>query len=519
MSRSLTYHGEDGGEHLDLLTQVGDLVVPVKHHTGLADHEHQVSLCICLTQAVVWPGTEHEPVLGLLIRITGDPSLGLVRVGVGVGLSVVQGHVGGGNDHGALGNGVLGSDREVLLCEVGDHDYGRAVAESLLDNRTGPGQLLKSVERDRGVDVTVAGIDVLLANLLEVFRAIGHDLEKPCSGGRGGVLGGEEEGEESHGDLKITEPANDHGRLLGVLALLDGLAVVLRLDHVSNPEVKNALLLAASLHTDLGLRGALGELIEDHVSALLAVPALGERQNDGEVDKLERSGDEVVVVGDFLDSLLRAVVTNEGPAADSSDQETELLHEGNVLALVLDLGELDEALVVLVVDLLLARQVLLERLAGEQAVETLAVVDVGFAVEEDPVLGAEELVGGIDDAGLDEVGRVEDLAGHVTGRGDNDEPGEHLSACAQRGHTTTAWRRIEKSETYLWKTETQLSAPDDHFAWYLVKLGLTESRKGPMNGVFMAGPTMEPFCQMYMTASSSGNCSAPRCAHTYTGRR
>lgn len=197
---------------------------------------------------------------------------------------------------------------------------------------------------------------------------------------------------------------------------------------MGDPEVENALLLAASQHADLGLGGTLGELVQDHVGALLAVPALGKGQDDGEVDKLKRSSDEVVVVGDLLDSLLGAVVPNKGPAADSSDQETELLHERNVLALVLDLRELDEALVVLVVDLLLAGQVLLERLAGEQAVETLAVVDVSFAVEEDPVLGAEELVCGIDDAGLDEVGRVEDFAGHVTGRGDDNEPEEVLLA-------------------------------------------------------------------------------------------
>ena len=191
---------------------------------------------------------------------------------------------------------------------------------------------------------------------------------------------------------------------------------------MGNPEVKNALLLAASRHADLGLRGALGELVQDHVGTLLAVPALGEGQDDGEVDQLERSGDEVVVVGNLLDSLLRAVVANEGPAADSGDQDTELLHEGDVLALVLDLGELDEALVVLVVDLLLTGKVLLECLAGEETVQALAVVDVGLAVEEDPVLGAEELVGGIDDAGLDEGRRVEDLAGNVAGRADNDEP-------------------------------------------------------------------------------------------------
>ena len=212
---------------------------------------------------------------------------------------------------------------------------------------------------------------------------------------------------------------------------------------MGNPEIKNALLLAAGGHADLGLGGALGKLVQNHIGALLAVPALGEGQDDGEVDKLERCSNEVVVVGDLLDGLFGAVVANEGPAADSGDQQAELLHEGDVLALVLDLGELDEALVVLVVDLLLAGEVLLERLTGEQAVKTLAVVDVGLAVEEDPVLRAEELVGGIDDAGLDEGGRVEDFAGHVAGRGDNDEPVGQLSACAHGEHASTMWRRID----------------------------------------------------------------------------
>ena len=179
----MTYHREDGGEHLDFLTQIGDLVVPVEHHTGLADHKHQVGLRICLTQAVVRPSTEHKPVLSLLVRITGDPSFRLVRVGVGVCLSVVQGHVGGGDDHGALGDCVLRSDREVLLCEVRNHDYGRAVTESLLDNRTGPGQLLEGIERDFGVNVAVASVDVLLANLVEVLGTISHDLEEPCGSG------------------------------------------------------------------------------------------------------------------------------------------------------------------------------------------------------------------------------------------------------------------------------------------------------------------------------------------------
>lgn len=56
-----------------------------------------------------------------------------------------------------------------------------------------------------------------------------------------------------------------------------------------------------------------------------------------------------------------------------------------------------------------------------------------------------------------------------------------------------------QGRSYLWKTETQLRGPDSHFAWYLLKSGLTDSRNGPMKGAFHMGPTIEPLFQMYLT--------------------
>ena len=53
--------------------------------------------------------------------------------------------------------------------------------------------------------------------------------------------------------------------------------------------------------------------------------------------------------------------------------------------------------------------------------------------------------------------------------------------------------------SYLWKTETQLNSPLAHFALYLLKSGLTDSRKGPINGIFHVGPTIDPFSHMYLT--------------------
>jgi len=280
------------------------------------------------------------------------------------------------------------------------------------------------------MDVAAPGGNVLLADLFQKLGAIGHDLEQPGASRRCGVLGGEEEGEQGHGDLKVSEVANEHRRLLRIrhlYACIDPLAVRTGLDHGSDPEIEDTVSLAARSQTDLALRGTLGEFVQDHIRALLAIPALGEREDNGEVDELERGRDQVVVVANLLDRLLGHVVANKGAAAESALQLTEFGHELHRLALVVLLRDAHESLEILVVDLLLNREVLLERVAGEETIETLAIVDVGAAVKEDPVLRAEQLVRSIDDAGLDECGRVEDLAGHVAGRRNDDEPSPSVS--------------------------------------------------------------------------------------------
>lgn len=348
----------------------------------------------------------------------------------------MEGHVGGRDDHGAFGHSVLWRHREVLLGKVRDHDDRGTVAESLLDNGASPLELLNGVKGKRGVDIAVPGLDVFLADLVKVLGSVGHDLEQPCSGRGGGVLRGEEECEDGHGDFKVAEPA-DHGsgllRVIDLFACLDPLAVLFRLNHVIDPKVQNAFLLAPSSHADLALCGALGELVENHVGALFAVPGLGEGNDDWEVDQLKGGGNQIVVVGNLLDSLVGAVVANKGAAAKGRDHQTEFLHPGHVLALILNLGKMNELLKVSVVDVLLARKVLFKRLASEETVEALAVVDVGAAIEENPVFGAQELVGDIDDARLNKCWRIEDLAGHVAGRSNDDEPGSAIRTCRVAG--------------------------------------------------------------------------------------
>lgn len=118
-------------------------------------------------------------------------------------------------------------------------------------------------------------------------------------------------------------------------------------------------------------------------------------------------------------------MTAEGAQGSGAGDLAELAHEWDGLAASV-FGDLEELLEVGAVDVFLAGEVDVESGAGEEAVEALAEVDVGFAVEEDPAVGAEELVGHVDDAGPGEGGGVEDLAGHVACGGDDDEPGSGL---------------------------------------------------------------------------------------------
>lgn len=411
------------------------MVSPVELDRSLADKEGKVELSVDLAEAVVRAGAKNEVVLGaLLLGVTNVVTVGVELVGVLVHIRVVEGHVGGGNQHGALGDSVRLGNGERLLDEVWNHQHRRAVAEELANNGAGVGERLELVHVEVGVGVTVADLEVLLADAVKDIGALGHDLEQPSSGTAGGVLRSKEEGEDGLRDFVVAKHAQVGGGLLAsILALVLGLAPALALDHLDDPGVHDAGNVTTSGHADLGLGSTLGKLGENHVGGLLAVPGLGVGDDDGEVDELEGGGDEVVVVGDLLDGLVADVVPDKGAAGDGAHELTELGHEGDGLAASL-LGDVDEVLKVCLVDLLLARQIGLEGLAGEETVEALAEVDVGLAVEEDPVVVAEKLVGDIDDTGLD-VGRgVEDLAGKISGGGNDDEPAERRGLVLLGGH-------------------------------------------------------------------------------------
>ena len=61
-------------------------------------------------------------------------------------------------------------------------------------------------------------------------------------------------------------------------------------------------------------------------------------------------------------------------------------------------------------------------MTGKKAVQALAKVDMGLAIQKDPIGRAQKLVSGVHDTGFDEGGRVEDLAGEITAGRDHNEP-------------------------------------------------------------------------------------------------
>ena len=360
-----------------------------------------------------------------------------------------------------LGNCVRIGNGERLLHHVRHHKHGGAVAEKLANDGTGVGQRLELIHVELRMGIAIADLEVLLTDPVQNIGALSSNLEEPGGGTAGGVLGSKEEGKDSLGNLIVVEHAQHRLGLLHavLLTLLLCLAPALRVNHVENPGIHDAGGLATSSHADLALGCALGKLGKNHVGGLLAVPSLGEGDNDGEVDQLKSSGDEVVVVGDLLDGVVGNIVTDKGAEGDRAHELAKLGHKGNRLAAIV-LGDLDESLEVLLIHLLLARQVELKGLAGEETVQSLAEIDVGLTVEEDPVVGAKELVGNIDDARLDVHRGIEHLTGHVSGRSDNDEPG----AICQFGcfHLVGLWK--SSGVAHLWKTETQLRGPLTHLA-------------------------------------------------------
>ena len=406
----------------------------------------------------MWSSSENQPVLCALgLSISADPSLRVVVVWVWVNLWIAKRWVGSWDNHGTLWNSVSVGDWKWLLGEVWNHEHWWAVTKKLLDNSLGVGHRLESVQIQALAAVAISDCQVLGADLVEDIWALGHDLEEIGNGGGSGILGSEQEGEDGLGDLVVGEHAEEWSWLWNighVGARILEVVVLLGIEHGENPLIHDASRLGTSGHADLGLSSALGELGQNHVGSLLSVPGIGEWDDNWEVDELESLSNHVVVVGNLFDASIGNVVAAESAESNGAGNLAELAHHWNWLSIGI-LGDLKELLEVLVVDGLLSWKIDLKSLAGEETIEALAEVDVRLAVKEDPVVRSEELVCDVDDAWLDVTWRVEDLARHIAGGGDHNEPtdvsGRAIECMESRVLTCGRRRRKRAVRKPIWR--------------------------------------------------------------------
>lgn len=162
---------------------------------------------------------------------------------------------------------------------------------------------------------------------------------------------------------------------------------------------------------------------------------------------------------------------------------SEFWHEGSWLVVTL-FAHSQEFLEVFVVDLLLTWKIYFQCLTGEQAIETFPIINVGFAIQENPIGRSKDFGSDVYDSRLHESGRIEDFSGKISLGCDDNKSAWNVSV---------EFNQEDADMTDLWKTETQLKSALSHLALYFLKSGLTDSKKGPIKGIFQAGPTMPYF--------------------------
>ncbi len=361
------------------------------------------------------PVPEHQPVLRRFLGVAADPSIRVKRVGFRKDRRIVQGGPHRRHDHRAFGRREARGDGEVLLHHVRHHDHGWSIAQGLLDHGARERHVFQDVHAEPPVAVPAPRGEVLRADPVQNLRSVRHQLKEPGRGAAGGILRGEQEREQGHGDLQIGKFSQQHRRLFDVRGPDPGhlLPVHFRIMHVLHPAVQDAGDFPARRDAGLALRGAFGEFVQDHVGRLLAVPRPGERKDPREIHEVQGRSDLIKVIGNLFDRAVRHVMPHEGSQRHRAHEFSKHRHKRDRLARVVGLRNLDEHGEILVIHVLLARQVYLQCLAGEQAVQPFPVIDVGFAVQEYPVVRPQQLMRYIDDAWLDVGRRVEHFARHL----------------------------------------------------------------------------------------------------------
>lgn len=175
------------------------------------------------------------------------------------------------------------------------HDDRRPKPQNFLDSSSGVNHVVKHVQSQGSLEVVTPNPVLLLPNLLKNFGVVGSKLECVDESGRHGVLRGEKERQENHGNFVVAVLSRKESGLLTVILGTTGK------NHGSHPVVQKTLGLGVVvLHPDLTGSTGSGEILHDNLSSLDSVVNFGTRDSEGEVDELERDGDKPVLVVDLL---------------------------------------------------------------------------------------------------------------------------------------------------------------------------------------------------------------------------
>ena len=107
---------------LDFEAILRDVVLPIRQHHRVGEHERDVHERVLLADAPVRAVAKPDPVLRVLVRaaLGVEPALGLERLGLGVYVGVVQRVVEGGDEERAGWDGVVLANLERLDGLVGN---------------------------------------------------------------------------------------------------------------------------------------------------------------------------------------------------------------------------------------------------------------------------------------------------------------------------------------------------------------------------------------------------------------
>jgi len=197
------------------------------------------------------------------------------------------------------------------------HQYGGLDSERFLDYGVEVGHF---VEQLKGHGVAAVSTDAVLffANLCEDFWMISQVLEGIDQAAAHRILAGEQEREDDHGHLTVTElPA---AFPFGILNILE-------------PTVKHAGRFTAVCHVDLTLGGSFDEPLEGNLTGPDSPPNFCSGKGKREVDEFEGTGDVPVFVTDLLGGGSRDVVSAENTQGSVHVEMAGDHHEGAGLSI------------------------------------------------------------------------------------------------------------------------------------------------------------------------------------------